>query len=391
MKRTWLISILVLSAVAFTQAQDNTANAARQARRASGRPARGAAGQQLSPKALAERLFPQLNLTDEQKAQCDALVTKCQASYDQNAGQESERRELRRQFAEAHREGNKEREEEIRQQLEAFGGPGQAVRQFLSELEPLLNADQQTKLREFRLTLRQEGPGAQAGGANLRQLIQRLPEELNFTPEQREQYDALLAEQRAAGAERMRQMQELREQIRQAREQGDTAKAAELEQQMRGQAPGSEFMQKLEQILTPEQKAKLAELRKSAGGPAARGGGAQVTDVRKVIEAAKQLKLNEEQRQKLKDVIRQAQADVTKARTPEAKAELAKKTKDEIAALLDATQSSEFERLLTRQGRGERPAREGRRGNAQPQAGQPAQPTPSDGGNDTQQDKQSQP
>ncbi len=365
MRRAWWISVLILSAVAMTQAQDNTGETQRQGRRGAGRPARGGGpGQALSPKALAERLFPQLNLTPEQKTQCDTLVAKCQAQFEQNAGQENERRELRRQFAEAHRDGNKEREEELRQQLQALGGPGQPVRQFLSELQPLLDANQQAKLEEFRQTLRDQAPGTQAPGGGMRQLLQRLPEELNLTPEQRTQYDALVAEQRAAGAERMREMQALREQMRQAREQGDTAKAAELEQQIRGQAPGGEFMQKLEQLLTPEQKTKLAELRKTMGGPAARGG-TQVTDVRAVVEAAKQLKLNDAQREKLKEIIRQAQSGATKARTPEAKAELAKTTKDQITALLDTTQSGDFERLLARQNR-ERPARDGRGASSQP-------------------------
>ena len=332
----------------------------------------GQAGVALGP--MAQRLAEQLNLTPAQRELFDALVAKYQAQAEQSRGDRAELRELARQFRAARQSGDDARANELRSQMEERrAGRTQILDAFVQELRPVLDEAQTKTLDQVQQRMRQ---GAAAGQqvAQVRNLVQRLPEELQLTEEQRAQFDTLVAEQRkqlqsqrATSDERRPLMKELQD----ARTAGDEERAAQLQAQLDQSRPTApdfkDFFAKLEPILTAEQKAKLETLRSKNAAP---GG---PVDVRAVLRAAKQLDLTEQQQERLKAIVREAQTAESKGPADvQTRGELAQRAKTQIVEMLDAKQVAEFERLLQRS---ERPDRRAQPARGDGGAGQPNRST----------------
>ena len=358
MRNLCLIGIIMLVAALAAPAQDG-GRLQRGPRPALGRGPNGAGAAAFGP--LVRRLAAELNLTDAQKPQYDALVAKYQAQAESQPAQRDSLRELARQLRDARQSGDTARAEEIQTQMREARGSGlQSLRGFLAELEPLLDDAQREKLASFRTRL---GRGADASGrgADLRSLMQRLPTELGLSEQQRTQYQTLVAEQRQQlqqNQQRWRELQPLLDELRAARDSGDQARVAELQAQLDQQRPTppdfQSFFAKLEPILTDDQKAKLTELRANAG-PAAQG----PTDVRQVLRAAQQLDLTDQQKERLKEIAREAQSVERASADAAGRVERTSVVKQRVLEVLDPNQAAQFERLMAR---GERPGRAGPRG-----------------------------
>jgi hypothetical protein len=365
MRTGWMISLAVFCLALPAQAQRERAAGGqerpgmRQGRRMAGGPG------QMSPDALARRLAQELELTDEQREEYAEIVASYRQKWEELRGRGQEMRELARELREARESGNTERAEQIRQQMEGFRGGGEEVMlDFLDQVETILDEQQIQRLSQFRERMQRAREDGQRR-ADMRQLIQRLPDELELSEEQRAEFQEILAAQReqfGQQRERWRELRPLMEELREARAAGDEERVAELErelEQRRPRMPGSEeLLEQIEQILTAEQKVKLAELRAQLER---RG---RELDARRILDTARRLDLNKEQRERLKEITREAMTVRGRVRMDaEARAELAKSVKRQILEMLDAEQAAQFERLLERGSRGERIERErGRRG-----------------------------
>ncbi|MCK4340718.1 MAG: hypothetical protein KAY37_03220 [Phycisphaerae bacterium] len=364
MRTAWLIGIAIICLALPARAQEGArAGKPEQAGERAGY--RGQRAGRTLPMQLLRQLPQQLELSPEQRTQFHELVAELRTKWDLGREDREQMRALARQYREARQAGETEKAKELRRQMHEFGNKReQLIKEFLNEVETILDEQQIEKLNQFRQELERRIAGPEGG---LQRLIRRLPEELDFTEEQRARFDDLMAEQREALEQRREQFRELRplyEKLREARRAGDEARAAELEQELEEKRPPrldpQNFLDKLEPILTEKQLAKLAELK--ARYASKRG---DPIDVRRILDAAKRLDLNDEQRARLKEIIRETKAVAGQGRLDaETRAELAQSVKSQIVEMLDANQANEFERMLERGPRhgrhGDRKMREGR-------------------------------
>jgi len=147
---------------------------------------------------------------------------------------------------------------------------------------------------------RERGPRGPAG------MLDRVPDELGLDEEQRAQWDEIIAGQRTQMDQRRARMRELR----QARRDGDEARAAELQEQLAGDAwdPLESVQQSLDAIkpvLGADQLDRLSDMTErmqrrreefaGRGGEGVRGGGSRGSD-RMLERVAESLELSDEQR-----------------------------------------------------------------------------------------------
>jgi len=369
MRTVWAIALTAFCLAPTVQAQQ-TPRAGRPERPA-GRPNRETAEAlgQMSLADVAGRLANRLELTDQQRTQYDGIVDKYTNAWAEAQNAAAQRRDLARQAREARQSGDEKHADELRAQMDKLGaGPAQLLGQFADAVEPILNPQQVAKLDEFRQQAQQRlGQAARAAG--MMELVQRLPAELKLDADQKAEFDALVAEQR----QRIEEVQPLMRELRQARQSGDQARVADLEKQIaekRGAGDGERvFYQKLEGILSAEQKAKLAELRAKAAGTQA-----AAANVRTLFQTARKLDLSPEQKNRLREIMRGVTGSVPEgAANADARADLAQRVKQQIVEMLDAKQAAEFEKLLQAEQRpsgGNRPGA-GRTRGAGNRSGQP--------------------
>lgn len=188
---------------------------------------------------LLSRLSEQLQLTGEQKAKYDAIVADFHQKMEAFQGQIAQ---LREKVQAARQSQDQEAAmEEMKTFMETNVKP--LREQGLADIKAILTPEQQVKMDELKAQFEQRrGPGA--GG--MRQGLMGVVEQLNLTPEQKQQVDAALAE------------------MREKMQTGDKTPEAR-------QAAIEDMQSKLQTILTAEQLQKLEELK--AQRPAGPGKG----------------------------------------------------------------------------------------------------------------------
>ena len=348
MKARWMIALVAggLVAPAFAQREPGGARQEGPSAQVTRRPQ--------TPLELSARLAETLSLSAEQKTKYNAIVDKFRPKWEAQAGDREKMQDLMRQMREARQNNDEARAEQLRAQVDQLRESSRnALAQFFKEVEPILTPEQVVKLNEFRDQTERARGGP---GAGLDQMIQRLPEELKLTDEQKPKFDELVTKFHAQQQEVLPLMQELQK----ARQDGNEKRVAELEKQIQeksGDSGVDGFLAKLEPILTDAQKAKLPDVWLRYGG------GNNPEDARSMLRAARRLTLTEEQQTRLNDILRNVMHASRGATTAEKRAELGKTTKSQVLALLDAKQKEEFEKSL------ERPARPMRGGRGGPQEG----------------------
>jgi Spy/CpxP family protein refolding chaperone len=195
-------------------------------------------------------------------------------------------------------------------------------------------------------------PQGEARGMGFGPTTQRLAERLELTPEQKAQYDKIVAKYEPRAQEQAgerEQMRTLTQQYREARQSGDEAKAEQLRMQMQELRSGQvqifqQFFDEVAPILNADQKEKLDRFRErfQPGGRQGRAG-----ELQTVVRAARRLDLNDQQKERVRQIVREALGEERQAsNNPQASADLAKRVKTQILEVLDANQAAEFERLL---------------------------------------------
>lgn len=311
-----------------------------------------------SPLEMAQRLANQLNLTPEQRTQFNTLITQYRTQWQaqQQGSQSPSMRALLQELRTARRNGDEAKAAELRAQLKAAGGAGRDVMQsFFADVEKILTDEQVTKLDQLRRRF-QNRPGVQDRMQQRAAFLDRLPAELEMTPEQQAAFEALREKGRTqlqAARAQQEELRPLRQELRQAREAGDDARVAELEAELKGkrpagQAPG-ELLKELGDLLTPAQREKLQALVEENRAGLRAGGEGPALSLRQIASAAKQLNLDVAQREQLKQILREAQqarrpgAD---GGSPPAPGEGVQALRDKIMDMLDADQKAQFEQLL---------------------------------------------
>ncbi|HUU97830.1 MAG TPA: Spy/CpxP family protein refolding chaperone [Phycisphaerae bacterium] len=373
---TLLAAWFVLPAVAQDEPQDRPQDR-RQMRRQGQRRGDQRRGPQIG--ALMQRMPDQLELDDEQRAQFEDIVAEYRERMGEARQRGGEMREIFREMQAAREAGDDERVEELRAQMrERRGGGGRFMEEFFGEVEGILREDQLERLSQLRSRVMQ---GMQRG-RNPMESLRELRDRLKLDEQQAELYDELLEDLREQGGQRRQRREELRplmQELREAMEAGDEARAEELRAQLEQQRPGrgemlEDFFAELEKFLRDDQKEILAQFREEMSERGERGERSRV-DVRALLSAARRLKLDQDQKKQLNEIGQaalRAERELQR-RDREGRAMLTAKIKGEIIAILDAEQAKQFENHLSRQGRPERPGREGarerqreRRGDRQP-------------------------
>lgn len=306
---------------------------------------------------MMDRFVEELNLDEQQKLVFDELMAPQRERMRQMG-------EKLREMREAQDAGDTERADQIRAEMRAAGmgpggpggggrGPGQmaeAMNDVLDQLEPSLREDQLEKLDEMRDRMERGQQGMDAA----RRVRDELPDTLNLDESQRTQFEEMLSEERNAMRQQFETMGPLFEKMREAREAGDEATLADLRKQMEANQPDfsartAAFLDRVEGLLTPEQKTLLEQFRDEIGaGPAGEAAEGYV-DVKDLIRIAKRVRLTAEQKDEFKDIERSAAQDNRKVgRDKDARAALSEKVRREIEELLDETQRNRFAQQLER-------------------------------------------
>lgn len=296
-----------------------------------------------------DRIAEELDLDEEQRAQFDEITAKYR-----ERGQDTRQRwqELRDEMREARESGDEQRVQELREEMrEGRGRPDAGFSEALEELEPILREDQVSKLWELQDRMRDRGQDRD----RYRRIMSDLPDELKLTDEQRDEYEQLLQAQREEMRERWSGVRPLMEEMRKAREAGDEERIAELREELEQTRPSQEalfegFFEDLQEILTEEQLERLAEFRRSLDQSAESGGRGKAESVRNVLQAAKRLRLESDQKEELREIEREAIRAYREIprKNSEEHATLAREVKAEIMEILDEEQGQEFERQLSR-------------------------------------------
>jgi len=189
------------------------------------------------------------------------------------------------------------------------------------------------------------------GEAKLRWICKRLSLDESQTQQMEAlitAYNAELAEYQKDPAEMARQLQEKSAEIQAARAAGDEARVEQLRQELRELAPEARaektFFERLEQVLTEPQKARLPQLRELAKDPKS----ASLRPFH-VVQAARELGLSPEQDRRLEEVLDTFRKNQMVDRPKEFSAmeERIEQLVRDVRAVLTAAQAAKFDDKIT--------------------------------------------
>ncbi len=352
MLRKILIFALILSVTSLTHAQERRERGGRGWGPGEGDRRRGGGGPRMER--MFDRLVDDLQLDEAQREEYDEIL----APYRE---QMQSMREARREMMEAMRNGDEDQARELREQFrEEYPNPFELMQQAMDDVEPILNNEQFdrfTDMREQWSARRARMEEGRRAREDYREMMEELPEELNMTEAQREQFDRILQERRKTFRERMMQMrplwQEIREAEAEAEESGDTTRIDQLREKMESLRPNedqmrAELIESVEKILNEDQKKTFGVYIEQRG---LLGGGEetiQANDVRLVLMAAKRVSMDERQKKQLREIWRLSTREMraVKSSDKRALAKISEDTKRRIDELLDQDQQKEFEEQI---------------------------------------------
>jgi hypothetical protein len=308
---------------------------------------------------VARRLAAELQLDESQKARFDEVV----AGLQQQSGVADPDDQLRALMADlqaAREQQDHDRVADLARQIRELRGGGDAgIEKLFDAVASILREDQQPALARFRERWNADRRRGAAGANRLERAVRRLEDELNLTDEQRPQFDALVEQyrERFAAQAKTRAAQDeerakLLAELRAARDGGDVEKVRDLEQQLAERRDDdlallNEFLHELEGVLGEDQRVVLERYRDRNAVP-----GGDVNDVRTVLRAARRLRLEPEQREKLREIERATIQSVRELSGDRAGREaLTARTREAILAFLTDEQKVEFEKHLSRDAR----------------------------------------
>jgi Spy/CpxP family protein refolding chaperone len=294
-----------------------------------------------------ERLADELELTEEQRPEYDAIVA---GHRERMEGM----RDVWGQMREAREAGDDAKVAELREQLGGREAMEESMNDTLDEIAPILDDTQQGRLTEMREEMR----GRRENFEQMRRLATELPDEVGMDEAQREQFEQMLQTRREAFRERFQEMRPIFEEMREAEESGDRERVKELREQLRSNEPNfneirEQAMEQVREILTEEQQPKLqAFYAQVTGGTAAGGaetGGKGEQSVRHVLMSASRVKLDREQRNEWNTIRRDAMKELRKIgpRDTAAQSQLAMTVRSKITDILTPEQAADYEEKLS--------------------------------------------
>ncbi|MFN0138370.1 MAG: Spy/CpxP family protein refolding chaperone [Phycisphaerae bacterium] len=319
------------------------------------------------------RLARDLDLDAGQKAQFDKVLTEVREEREK-AEADPEIQTLRETLRVARESGDDEKAETVREELRRrHVGTDDEWSDVLNKLEPILRPEQTAKLGELRESTGRRPLGPRERLNELRANLKLNEEQQKFFDSQRAHLEDNLPPRSGPGS-----MLELMRRMREARQSGDESAVAgvraELEQHRKGtQELMEKFANDVGTVLTPEQRAILDQAR-STFGQAAPGVEAAArdhrADPRALLRAARRLELNDEQRDKLKQIEESAgAANRETRRDKEAQKRLAADVDQQIRAMLTPEQVTKFDEILSKSGSeagGDRKSRRAKDAGAKP-------------------------
>jgi len=324
MRKGMVAFLVVLGLVATALAQD-TQRPGDRGRRGRGRDR----GQSMSR--MVDRLSRTLNLDEEQLAK----VREITAAHEQDQQDAAAQWQEVRQAMEA---GDEEKANELRAKL--MEQRGAAMEALFDEIQPVLHEDQLAAFQQMRERLSQRrGPG---GPGDMFRIMRELPDVVNMTDEQRQEYQVLLRERRAGMRERM--MERRQEQTGEGPAGGPPGEMPDPAALLNG------FFDDVAEILNEDQVKLLIDYRAKVEAERAAASSRRGDDVRTLLTAAKAIRdLSGEQKDAVRDIEREAtQSSRELRRDREGQALLAAQVKENILKLLNEPQAEEFQKNLDR-------------------------------------------
>lgn len=145
-------------------------------------------------RALQRRLPDELDMTDEQRAQYDALLAEQRKQSESQRGQWAEIRPLMEELREARAAGDEERAAQIQAQIDQKRPGPPDMDAFYGKVELFLTADQKAKLTE----LRSASAGARRNAAaDVRSVLRAAKQVSSLTDQQQEQLKTIMREAQA--------------------------------------------------------------------------------------------------------------------------------------------------------------------------------------------------
>jgi len=267
---------------------------------------------------VVDRLAEQLELTPEQVELAHEIARE-HAAAAVAAGPNEETRELMRAMREARQAGNTEEVNRLREQM-AAAGPGPRLDGFFDDLSQILSDTQRERLAEVRARGMRQGVGPRM---NFERVANEWPQALELRPDQREKFDALVAEyQEKAAAERPRM--------------GPAGpRDGEARQPRDGEARGprqpggqlqlmQDFVGELRPMLDEAQQQRLQRLIAAYQGPGMFGQRGAV-DAQGLLRIVRQLDLTPEQREEIRTIMQEHRASQQGEQAPPPRGEGARR------------------------------------------------------------------
>ena len=238
-----------------------------------------------------------------------------------------------REVGEAMAAGDQARTAELQKQMQQeFNESEGGMREMFDDIETVLNDDQLARFDEMRDVMQQW----RDHGSQMWQAVSELPDAVNMTDEQREEYHALLGER----------WQAMQEEMRKRAEDG----TADMWEAPDFAALRDEFYGQVSALLEPEQQQLVDEYRKQFAAAGQVTDQQRTYDLREVLRAMKRVRnLSGEQRDALQQIEREAGDSYRALRRDKARqAQLAAEVRERIIKTLDSEQAEEFNRNLDR-------------------------------------------
>lgn len=299
-----------------------------------------------------ERVARDLSLDEAQHARMQELVA---AQQDRLAALQERWRAL----WESQAEGDEQAAASVREQLISEDGPGTIMLDVLHELEPELRDDQIERVYEIENRVLQQRERREM----IRRLTVDLPQDLELDEPQQAAFEELIESRRREMQQRWQELREVGRELREASDAGNEARAAELRSQLQQMErdpaeAAQEFLDQVDKLLHPEQKAVLERYREELVGgtqPAAAGEISRAGhDLRTVLRAARRCRLSAEQREQLRHIEREAMDQYRQIRRADRAAQraLGEEVLQRITAILDPAQIDTLRANLARLERG---------------------------------------
>jgi hypothetical protein len=298
---------------------------------------------------MADRMVASLNLTPEQKTKVDQMV----AEHNQK------REELRQLIAEmirAPKTEDPEKYEQLRSRVTEMQTKLKDPVGWLAEdIEKVLEPGQAERLRAVR---EQMAHGGAVRPRNDRALLHELRADLELTPEQSAQLDAMLAQggdshgqhAQGQGGATSEELKPLLEDLKQAREQRDRQRILEIQEKLAGMESSDsvdwdDLLTRLAPILNEGQLEKLEAFETRLDGGA---DGAGPDEVRDIFRAARRVGLTGEQARALRDMQRGLRRKHGRGVVPDEaeRQNVVTELREQLKTLLDTEQYRRFEANL---------------------------------------------